>query len=75
MSFELTSSTSYTPSTGISLLARHLRRLRTAHAALQRELPDCWCASQRLPTDGEITKVIETAIDAAGRDQDLRVRM
>lgn len=73
--FELTSSTKYTPSAGVSLLARHLNRLRTAHTKLATELPGCWCTERGMPTDEQIVQAIDNAIDEAGRDAELRVSL
>ncbi|CEQ38794.1 SPOSA6832_00241 [Sporobolomyces salmonicolor] len=80
--FSLTTALSCAPSIGdspsFSLLPRHLRRLRTAHERLARELPDCWCSSAAFPSDEKLVEELERAVGAAGKEGkkgSLRVRL
>lgn len=79
-SFNLMTALTYSPSRPdepFSLLNRHLARLRDAHAAFARELPDCWCASTSMPDDAAMRKELERAVEeakASGKEGDLRVR-
>ncbi|KAJ8297196.1 putative aminodeoxychorismate lyase [Rhodotorula toruloides] len=66
------------PDEPFSLLNRHLARLRDAHAAFARELPDCWCASTSMPDDAAMRKELERAVEeakASGKEGDLRIRL
>ncbi|GAA5895824.1 hypothetical protein JCM5296_006676 [Sporobolomyces johnsonii] len=80
--FSLTTALSCAPSTSGSssfpLLPRHLRRLRTAHERLARELPDCWCSSAAFPSDEKLVEELERAVEAAGKEGNegsLRLRL
>ncbi|GAA5871935.1 hypothetical protein JCM3774_000733 [Rhodotorula dairenensis] len=60
------------------LLSRHFARLRTAHAALARERPGCWCASRGMPDDEEMLEALRQAVaraQAEGIEGDLRIRL
>ncbi|GAA5858732.1 hypothetical protein JCM8547_004961 [Rhodosporidiobolus lusitaniae] len=80
-SFSLTTSLSYSPSRSsepFSLLPRHFSRLRTAHARLAKELPECWCARTAMPTDDEMQIELKWAVQEAktkGNEGDLRIRL